>query len=234
MTSLDRPKTVAREYATLERLAQRRLDRSAWLRGEEEPCLVALRAIAEVRPRRVLDAGCGTGEFATLIAAPEVVAIDLSLAAIEAARSHGLDARVADIRQLPFADADFDVVTCNWVLYHLPDTERGLAEIARVLRSGGRFVGIYNAPDHMSELWTALGHSWEVGFDCERGPRLLARHYARVEQRDARTEASWDSREALQGYLDGFRELVGPLDAPDGPYPFRVSRHNCVLIADKG
>ena len=141
---------------------------------------------------------------------------------------------MADIEDLPFPGAHFDVVTCNWVLYHLPDQVRALGELARVLRPGGRFVGIYNARDHLSELWTALRHSWDIGFDCERGPALLGRHFARVELRHARTEASWDSREALQRYLDGFGRLVGPFEAPDGPYPFRASRHNCVLIAHKG
>jgi hypothetical protein len=47
---------VAREYATTDRLAMRRLDRTAWLDGDE-PCLLALAAIAEVRPARVLDSG---------------------------------------------------------------------------------------------------------------------------------------------------------------------------------
>jgi hypothetical protein len=50
---------VAREYATTERLSMRRLDRTGWLHGEDEPWVVALRALAEVRPTRVLDAGCG-------------------------------------------------------------------------------------------------------------------------------------------------------------------------------
>ena len=63
---------------------------------------------------------------------------------------------MADIEDLPFPGAHFDVVTCNWVLYHLPDQVRALGELARVLRPGGRFVGIYNARDHLSELWTAL------------------------------------------------------------------------------
>jgi hypothetical protein len=54
---------VAREYATTERLAARRLDRTAWLHGEDEPWLLALEAIAEVRPRRVLDAGCGNTDM---------------------------------------------------------------------------------------------------------------------------------------------------------------------------
>jgi GrpB-like predicted nucleotidyltransferase (UPF0157 family)/SAM-dependent methyltransferase len=232
MSELDHPEIVAREYVTVDRLSQRRLDRTAWLRGEEA-WLLALQAIAAMRPRRVLDAGCGTGEFTELIAAPEVVAVDSSAAAVAAARARGLDARVADIQRLPFADAEFDVVTCNWVLYHLPDRERGLAELARVLRPGGRFVGLSDARDHLAELWRPLGDPWRHAFGCERAPTELARHFARVERKDARAEATWETREALQAYLDAYRELLGPLKAPDGPYPFRAQRHNCILVAEK-
>lgn len=230
------PDLVAREYKTVDRLARRRLDRTAWLHGEDEAWLLALQAIAEARPQRALDAGCGTGEFAALIAAPEVVCIDLSPAAVEAARSRALEARVADIQDLPFRDGEFDVVTCNWVLYHLPERERGLTELERVLRPGGCFVGIYNARDHMRELWSAVGDPSgdEDDFDCDRGLDELARHFARVERREAHTKAMWVTRDALQAYLDAFLEMVGPLRAPDSPYPFQATRHNCVFVAEKG
>src|SRR5439155_15103816 len=110
--------------------AQRRLDRTAEVRGEASPWLVALRAIAQVRPNRVLDAGCGSGEFAALIAAPTVVGVDLSPAAAHAARDRGLPSVVADLQRLPVHDGAFDVVVCNWVLYHVPDRARAIAELA--------------------------------------------------------------------------------------------------------
>ena len=226
---------MAREYATLERLGQRRVDRTAWLRGGESPWLQALHAITDVKPRRVLDAGCGAGEFASLIGAPVVVAVDLSLAAVELARSRGLQACRADLQRLPFGGEQFDAVTCNWVLYHVPVRDRAISELSRVLRPGGRFVGAYNASDHMHELWSAIGHFWpeDDQFDCENAPADLARHFARVQGRSVRAEAMWKTRESLQTYLDAHAELAGPLQAPEGPYPFRTTRHNCVIVAYK-
>jgi ubiquinone/menaquinone biosynthesis C-methylase UbiE len=225
---------VAREYSTAERLTARRIDRTAWLQGEDEPWRLALRLVAEARPRRALDAGCGTGEFAALIAAPEVVCVDASPAAVEAARSRGLRAEVAELERLPFEDAQFDVVTCNWVLYHLPDVDAGLAEIVRVLRPEGRFVGIYNCRDHLAELWReVLESAWdEESFDCESGPEVLRRCFRRVERHEAVTAAMWETREAVQSFLDAFAEMIGLLRAPPGPYPFRATRRNCVLVAE--
>jgi SAM-dependent methyltransferase len=232
---IDDPEVVAREYATLERLALRRIDRTAWLRSGSSPWLVALGAIARVKPKRVLDAGCGSGGFAALIAAPTVVGIDLSAAAVESARSRGLHAARADLEHLPFADGSFDCVTCNWVLYHVPDRDRAIAELARVTGPGGRFVGMYNAHDHMAELWSAVGDPWkdEEPFRCESAVSEISRHFDRVRTRDVHAEAMWESREALQTYLDAHEGLAGPLTAPDSPYPFRVSRHNCVIVADR-
>jgi len=120
---------VAREYATVDRLAMRRLDRTAWLGGEDDPWLLALAAIAEVRPTRVLDAGCGSGDFASLLTAPDVRCVDLSPAAVDAAHAKGLNAEVADIQNLPFPDGSFDVAVANWVLYHVRDRALAIAEL---------------------------------------------------------------------------------------------------------
>jgi SAM-dependent methyltransferase len=231
---LDDPARIAPEYSTLDRLALRRLDRTAWVREAGEPIATALAAIAEARPQRVLDAGSGRAELARLVVAPEVVCVDSSPAAVDAARALGLEAHLGDVEDLPFADASFDVVTCNWVLYHLPDVDRGLAELARVLRPGGRFVGIYNRRDNLRTLWSAVRDPWPADdFDCENGVAALERHFVRVERRDTGGEVLWEDRGALQAYLDAFVELAGELRAPAGPYPFRDTRANCVLVAEK-
>lgn len=227
---------VRREYGSLDRLRRRRIDVTGWLRfGDDDEWSVLLRAIAEVRPSRVLDAGAGDGTLASMVAAPEVLCIDQSEAAVEAARARGLDARVADLHDLPFDDGEFDVVMCNHVLYHAADRRRALVELARVVRRGGRFVGIYSANNHHAELWEAVGDPWrdQPDFDCEGGGEELAAHFARVERRPVGGASLWETREHLQMFLDAYEELVGPLVAPDGPYPFVTQRRKCVLVADK-
>jgi SAM-dependent methyltransferase len=226
---IDDPDLVAREYSTVERLARRRLDRTGWLRGFE-PVATMLAAVAEARPRRVLDAGCGTGEIAELVSAQTVVCVDLSPAAVEAARSRGLDARLADVQALPFGDGEFDIVLGNWMLYHVPDLELGLAEIARVLRPGGRFVGCYNRDCHLGELWSLVHPPFTRGDDLQEP---LGRSFTRVETRDTDGEVTWLAREDLQEYLDTYVELAGPLTAPAGPYPFAATRRNRVWVAER-
>jgi ubiquinone/menaquinone biosynthesis C-methylase UbiE len=220
---------LAREYSTSERLECRRQNVTGWLRGDEA-WDEALAAVAEARPHRVLDAGCGDGLFTRTIAAPVVIGVDKAQAMVERARSRGVDARLADIEKLPFGDGEFDVVVCNWTLYHLQDLDHGVRELARVVRPEGRFVGIYNCDGHMEELWSHVRPEASVGEDYDDA---LLKYFARVEHRDTQAYTLWESRDDLQAFLDAFVEMMGPMVAPEGPYPFKVTRRNRVYVAEK-
>jgi SAM-dependent methyltransferase len=118
----------------------------------------------------------------------------------------------------------------GWVLYHLQDVARGVRELARVLRRRGHFVGIYNRDGHMEELWSRVRPEMDAADDYDD---VLAESFARVEHRDTVAYTLWETRDALQAYLDAFVELLGPLEAPDTPYPFKVTRRNRVYVAHK-
>lgn len=97
--------------------------------------------------KRCLDAGCGGGRGSILMAqsgAAEVVAVDLSEQNIESTRKRAeqkglsnITVRQSSLMELDLPDESFDVVWCNGVLHHTADPDRGLAEITRVLRTGG-------------------------------------------------------------------------------------------------
>jgi ubiquinone/menaquinone biosynthesis C-methylase UbiE len=101
---------------------------------------------------RLLDIGCGPGQIPIMIAKRwprmQILGIDAGPAMIEKARSDATAAGVAvsfevlrlgpeGQARLPYADAEFDIVTCNSVLHHLADPVGALDEIARVVRPEG-------------------------------------------------------------------------------------------------
>lgn len=108
--------------------------------------------VAKVHPRsgRLLEVACGTGistEHLWRALGPEVdiVATDLNDSMLDHAREKrgnlkGISFRQADAQSLPFDDASFDTVVCQFGIMFFSDKEKAVAEIGRVLRPGGTLV----------------------------------------------------------------------------------------------
>jgi SAM-dependent methyltransferase len=230
---LNDPELVRTEYDDETRLAVRQAAHESGEGPDAREVLFA--AIAEGRPDRVLEVGCGQGELAQRLAAElgvPVVAIDHSPRMVELAQERGVDAKVGDVQAIAFPDESFDCVVAAWMLFHVPDLDRGLAEIARVLRPGGRLVAATNGPDHLQELHDILGtkppHS---AFNSENGERALLRHFVRVERREATGHLIFPSRDAAQAYVDAAVILNGTLPPIEGS--IRVRRTPVVFVAEK-
>ena len=108
-----------------------------------------VRALGEVRGRDVLEVGCGAAQCARWLVGQgaRAVGLDLSHRQLQHARridaATGTDVPVvcATATDLPFADASFDVVFCAFGAFQfVADADRAVAEVARVLRPGGRFA----------------------------------------------------------------------------------------------
>lgn len=114
--------------------------------------------LADVRPgQRVLDVGCGNGDYLRALASRGVDAIgcDLSMGMLAAA-PHGTPLVNGDAQALPFAGASFDVVLAPHMLYHVPDRAAAAHELRRVLRSGGVCVAVTNGEGHTSSIRTLV------------------------------------------------------------------------------
>ena len=83
---------------------------------------------------RVLDVGCGVGHSYRLLEPRETVGVDLDPGALE---GQDRETVVADMRDLPFADGSFAGALSIHSIEHVPDPERAVAEIARVIAPGG-------------------------------------------------------------------------------------------------
>ncbi|MDQ6605114.1 MAG: class I SAM-dependent methyltransferase [Actinomycetota bacterium] len=100
--------------------------------------VAAYRLCAPLLPDgRVLDLGCGTGHSYRELAPRETVGVDLEASALAGQER---ETRVADMRSLPFGAAEFDGVLSVQSIEHVPDPERVLTEVRRVLVAGGRAV----------------------------------------------------------------------------------------------
>ena len=97
---------------------------------------------AQVRPRRYSATGPGSLALEATKLGMICTGVDLSPGMIQLAEKSnpGIAFRVADVEHLPFADASFDAVVCNFGLGHFPYPGASVAECVRVLKPGGRIA----------------------------------------------------------------------------------------------
>jgi SAM-dependent methyltransferase len=230
---------VREQYVTEGNLETRR---SVWRPGPsgvdlQELVLDTLRAALPSRGGMpdVLEVGCGTGVFAARMAAElpglALLAVDTSPRMVELTREHGVPAQVQDVQQLLAPDASYDVVVAMSMLYHVPDLDRGLAELRRVLRPGGSLIAVTVAGDHLAALrGDAGGQPMDWSFSRENGENLLSRHFQTVQRTDLETRAVFPDREAALAYLRSSNEDVD-WDPPEDGWPREYAGYPTVFVA---
>lgn len=130
----------------------------------DAPARLLVDAVAPGRGAHILDVGCGTGAVsraARAKAGPDAIvfAVDPSLDMLQAARRGGIEfVSAAALPSLPFAPSSFDIVLSAFVLTHVDDPDAALADMARVLRGGGR-VGVSAwalGDDEFTVAWSSV------------------------------------------------------------------------------
>lgn len=144
----------------------------------ERPAMLEL--AGDVRGRRILDAGCGSGPLSEALRAKGaiVTGFDSSPAMVELARQRlggDADLQVADLSlPLPFSNGAFDDVVVSLVLHYLQDWKAPLSELRRVLKPGGRLLLSVNHPmihklsDPSADYFAVTQHSDEYTFGDQR------------------------------------------------------------------
>ena len=232
MSWLQDPAKTAVNYATEANLRARR---ALYEEVEGEPAHDVLRRlIAQRAPHRVLEVGGGPGELAAWMQSEldaEVAYVDLSPRMVELARERGVAAQQGDVQELPFADASFDTVVAAWMLYHVPDLDRGLAEIARVLVPGGVLVAVTNSLGHLDELRALIAYERPgEPFNRENGEELLAPHFAAIERHDVDGRVIVRRREQLVGYEQSIPVPTRPVPE-DVELPFVTWTRVSIFVA---
>lgn len=112
--------------------------------GQDRRWRRAVTRVVHPRPgERILDLAAGTGTSSAALASTgaTVIACDFSLGMLrEGRRRRALPFLAGDAQQLPFPDGTFDAVTMSFGLRNLSDPDRGLRQMLRVSRPGGRLV----------------------------------------------------------------------------------------------
>jgi ubiquinone/menaquinone biosynthesis C-methylase UbiE len=149
---------------------------------------------------RLLELGCGPGRLwtenrARIPAQWDITLSDFSAGMLEEAQRNLASIgrlfsfKVIDAQSIPFADASFDAVIANHMLYHVPDRPKALSEIRRMLRPGGRFYTSTVGAAHLREIGELVrrfdprivfGIGDEASFTLENGAQQLAPYFSNV------------------------------------------------------
>lgn len=146
----------------------------------------------------VLELGCGTGQMwvgqeRLMDTCGRLVLSDLSEGMLQKARetlggAEKIEFRQIDIQRIPFEDNTFDVVIANMMLYHVPDIPKGLGEVRRVLKKGGRFYAATFGENGIMEYLCGLFREYGVEdrsnhlFTLQNGAAQLSPFFSRVER----------------------------------------------------
>ncbi|MEG0308738.1 MAG: class I SAM-dependent methyltransferase [Clostridium sp.] len=146
----------------------------------------------------ILELGCGTGDMwidnlDKIKNGSNLILTDFSEGMLESAQKNlsadeNIIFKLVDIQNIPFADECFDIVIANMMLYHVPDLNRGLLEVMRVLKPSGKFYcatfgenGIVEyIEDALKEF--NIARTQNNTFTLQKGTRNLSKYFKNVER----------------------------------------------------
>jgi SAM-dependent methyltransferase len=230
----DRDILTKKAYATDDALAVRQRIHDQYTVPPVNFTEWVLERVAWAGDEVVLDVGAGHGLYfeAMLrrLAEGALVGIDLSFGMSHKAAWKGLADLMAngDVQHLPFANHTFDLVFANHMLYHVPDVDRALNELHRILKPTGSLVCATNSQFNMPEfdqltrrVFTALGATGpdvenfvkpaSKNFTLEDASMRLGRHFQAVARFDLPGALVFPSKQPVLEYFNSMRAFKEPL-----------------------
>ncbi len=182
---------------------------------------------------KVLELGTGTGDMWTgkddlISKCDKLVLSDFSQGMLDTAKKNvgertNIEYRQIDVQNIPFEDGSFDIVIANMMLYHVPDIDRAVSEIRRVLRDDGVFYsatyGEHNFNDIIAEWFGLSGGNYEPNhlFTLQNGRGILGKQFADIEVRRYEDSLHVTNLEDLADYLQSLKALhsIGTMKRDD-------------------
>lgn len=152
---------ASRSLSALFQLAVKMLLRASGLTQEERN--ISDMHLGGLRPGRLLDLGCGDGEFAYRISKRgwTVEGLDFDAGAARLAEQrHGLKVNICSLEEMAYPDDSFDAVTMNHVIEHLVDPLAMLGNVHRILKPGGSLIVV--TPNAGSLGLRLFGRNWQA------------------------------------------------------------------------
>lgn len=147
---------------------------------------------------KVLELGCGTGDMwknkdGLINLCSKIILSDFSEGMVSTAKNNigdfdNVEYKVIDIQEIPYEDETFDVVIANMMLYHVPDINKGLEQVRRVLKKGGVFYcatyGEHGIIEYLSKILSVYGVEDNINknFTLQNGYEILNKTFSSVEK----------------------------------------------------
>ena len=145
----------------------------------------------------VLELGCGTGNMwlgknDLISKCSKLVLSDFSEGMLKKTQEtlqnqKGIEYRKIDIQSIPYEENSFDVVIANMMLYHVPDIQKGLSEVRRVLKENGTFYCATYGENGMMEYILSLFKDYGVedhpnhSFTLQNGEKQLSNFFSEIQ-----------------------------------------------------
>ena len=197
---------------------------------------------------QVLELGCGTAGMWTghddlIDVCGSLILTDLSEGMLSAARENigereNVVFALTDIQDIPYEDDSFDIVIANSMLYHVPDMEKGLREVKRVLKDNGVFYcatyGEHNFNDVLAEWMELDGEAYRPNhnFTLQNGKQILRSVFTDVDTKYYPDSLHITNTEDLVDYLRSLVSFKSVLDLPSQRIREILLRHSRNGIID--
>jgi SAM-dependent methyltransferase len=132
---------------------------------------------------------------------------------------------VLDAQSIPFPQDSFDRIIANYMLYHVPDRSRAIAELWRILQPGGTLFAATNGTDHLQDLYRFIGiargkpvddlDAERVAFNLQNGAAQLSACFPQIELPRYPDSLRVTQVQPIMDYLLSMWEWSGPNEAQD-------------------